>query len=84
MKAIQIRATYWATNGHGVSVPLFNAGEVLPAYDEGALRMLALNNADEIDVPDAPADAAPEAAAPAPEDAAPAPAAPARGKRAAG
>lgn len=52
MKAIQIRNTYWSTNGNGSAEPLFTAGQVLPADDEGALRQLALNNADTIDVPE--------------------------------
>lgn len=89
MKAIKIRNTFWSTNGHGTSEPVFTAGQVLPADDEGALRQLALGNADDVDVPDpAPAEAEatsePQPAQPADADPAPAPAAPARGKRAAG
>lgn len=52
MKAIKITDSYFETNGGGVAEPLFTAGQVLPADDEGAKRQLARGNAELIDVPD--------------------------------
>jgi hypothetical protein len=52
MKAFRIRETWFETTPWGVSMPKFTAGQVLAGDDADGQRQHALNNADEIDVPE--------------------------------